>query len=50
MERSNLTFSFIVGQAMKTKDGDLKKDVSVQGFGSLCAVLNVRVQPGEWVR
>lgn len=41
---------FIVGGAMKIKDGDLKKEVYVQGFGSLCTALNAKVQPGEWVR
>ena len=51
MERSNWTFFFfIVVRAMKIKDGDLKKEVYVQGFGSLYTALNAKVQPGEWVR
>lgn len=41
---------FIVVRAMKIKDGDLKKEVYVQGFESLYTALNAEVQPGEWVR
>lgn len=37
----------VVVRAMKIKDGDLKKDVYVQGFGSLRTALNARVQAGE---
>ena len=44
------SFFFIVGRAMKIKDGDLNKEVYVQGFGSLYTALNAEVQPGEWVR
>ena len=35
---------------MKIKDGDLNKEVYVQGFESLYTALNAEVQPGEWVR